>query len=119
VTRETPKAIHAKAERAALQLLSSRAAGIGEAAVLRHRLDAVIEELSQVNEEYTTALTKLRDNGWSTDELTQLGLTEPLAANTRPGRRTPTRPTPAPRTSGDASLTGPAGHPEQQDATTA
>jgi hypothetical protein len=117
VTRETPKAIQAKAERAALQLLSSRAAGIGEAAVLRHRLDAVIEELGQVNEQYATALAKLRDNGWSNDELHQLGLTEPLAANTRPGRRTPARPAPAPRTPEDASLTGTAGHPEPQNTT--
>jgi hypothetical protein len=120
VTRETPKSIHARAERAALQLLSSRAAGIGEAAVLRHRLDAVVKELDSVNEQYATALAKLRDNGWSNDELHQLGLTEPLAATGRPSRRTPPRPVPAPRTPEDISPTSAAADDaEPQNATTA
>ncbi|MFC4066715.1 hypothetical protein [Actinoplanes subglobosus] len=120
MTRESPKTIHARAERAALELLSSRAAGIGEAAVLKHRLDVALRELDNINEQYVTALARLRDNGWSTDELHQLGLTEPLAATARAARRTPARPAPTPHTPEDVSRTAAApGDAQPQHVTTA
>jgi hypothetical protein len=118
VTRESPKNIHSKAERAALQLLSNRDAGIGEAAVLRHRIDELIEQLDSVGEQYATALAKLRDNGWSNDELRQLGLTEAPAPSAN-GRRRPARPVPAPRTPEDASPTATDGSPAPSTATPA
>ncbi len=118
MTRESPKNISAKAERAALQLLSNRAAGIGEAAVLRHRMDELIEQIDSVGEQYATALTKLRDNGWSNDELRQLGLTD-APAPSAPGRRRPARPVPAPRTPEDSSPTATDGSPTPSNATPA
>ena len=118
MTRESPKSISAKAERAAVQLLTNRAAGIGEAAVLRHRIDDLIEQLDSAGEQYATMLTKLRDNGWSNDELRQLGLTEAPAPSTI-SRRRPARPAPAPRTPEDVSPTATDGPPAPSDATIA
>lgn len=118
MTRESPKNISTKAERAALALLSNRAAGIGEAAVLRHRIDDLIEQLDTVGDQYATALTKLRDNGWSNDELRQLGLTDAPAPSTT-GRRRPARPVPAPRTPEDASPSATDGSPAPSTAPTA
>ncbi|OJF14518.1 hypothetical protein [Couchioplanes caeruleus] len=97
----TPKAISSKAERQALELLRARAAGIGEAAVLRHRVDELTAELTAVTDEYAAVLAKLRENGWSDAELKQLGLTEVTAGGQPAGRRRQTRvaAVPAPRDS--------------------
>ena len=97
MTRETPKAIQNAAERAALDLLRQRAAGIGEAAVLRHRLTELTDVLAAVSDEYAIALRKLRENGWSSDELRQLGLTETPTTNRAPARRPARAAAPAPR----------------------
>lgn len=97
MTRETPKAIQNAAERAALDLLRQRATGIGEAAVLRHRLTELTDELAAVSDEYAIALRKLRENGWSGDELRQLGLTESPTTNRSPARRPARTAAPAPR----------------------
>lgn len=104
----TPKAIAAKAERQAIQLLTSRAEGIGDAAVLRHRIDQLAEEFNVVADQYATVLTKLRDNGWTDDELAKLGLTEVPTAGQNTGRRRPGRQAtaPAPRSPEPAPTPG-------------
>lgn len=92
----TPKAIAAQAERQAVELLRARATGIGEAAVLRHRIDEIAAEFQVVRDQYDTALTKLREGGWKDDELGKLGLTEVPTAGQTTGRRRPPRQATAP-----------------------
>jgi hypothetical protein len=106
----TPKSIAAKAERDAIELLRARTEGIGEASVLRHRLDQLADELSGVAEQYAAALAKLRNNGWTDDELTKLGLTD-VPTGHNGGRRRPARQygVPTPRIAGPASPARPAG----------
>lgn len=118
MTRESLKNVHSNAERAALRLLSSRAAGIGDAAVLRHRLDDLLEQVDSVSEQYATALTTLRDNAWSSEELRQLGLTDPPAPSGT-GRRRPARPTLSPRTAPAAAPPAAGAPAEPQSTTTA
>jgi hypothetical protein len=88
VPRESAKRIQTDAQRAALDLLRQRTEGIGDAAPPGHRLTEQQAESTDTIAEYTATIRKLRDSGWTLDELNHLGLPD---LTTSPKNRRTTR----------------------------
>jgi hypothetical protein len=94
MAQDAARTARSDAEKAALGLLKSKASLVGAAAQARHEREQAAELLATTTSAYAEAYQAARDGGWTVEQLTELGLEEPVGRRRRARANGHAEPTP-------------------------